>query len=97
MKGEHVADPSKLNKGSLVISPGKMPSKGFEMALEDSSDSDNPEQENIHSRNLEKTLKADANVLRASEFINTATDPTLPSEVICDHLLSFLCIFSSFY
>ncbi|CAA2965640.1 Intermediate filament [Olea europaea subsp. europaea] len=79
MKGEHVADPSKLNKGSLVISPGKMPSKGFEMALEDSSDSDNPEQENIHSRNLEKTLKADANVLRTSEFINTATDPTLPS------------------
>ncbi|CAI9773610.1 unnamed protein product [Fraxinus pennsylvanica] len=81
MKGEHVADASKLNKGSLVISPGEMPCKGCGMALEVSSDSDNPEQENIHlARNLGKTLKTDVNGLRASEFINAATDPTLPSE-----------------
>ncbi|KAL2462680.1 Phox-associated domain [Forsythia ovata] len=88
MKGEHVTDASKLNKRSLVLSPRRKPTKGCGKALEDSSsDSDNPEQESIHlARNLGKTLKTDANGSRASEFINAATDPTLPSEWVPPNL-----------
>ncbi|KAL2539236.1 Phox-associated domain [Abeliophyllum distichum] len=88
MKGEHVTDACKLNKRSLVLSPRRKPTKGCGKALEDStSDSDNPEQEGIHlARNLGKTLKTEANGSRASEFINAATDPTLPSEWVPPNL-----------
>lgn len=87
MKPNHVVDASRLNY--KYVPPIKKPDKENGKAFEDSSsDSDNMVQKNkVSSSKIEKAVKVgDATAHVSSELlVNTADDPTLPSEVVSDN------------
>nr|GLL23496.1 uncharacterized protein LOC109188019 isoform X1 [Ipomoea trifida] len=88
MKPNHVVDASRLNY--KYVPPIKKPDKENGKAFEDSSsDSDNMVQKNkVSSSKIEKAVKVgDATAHVSSELlVNTADDPTLPSEWIPPNL-----------